>query len=83
MSGISCGVHTTASRGQRLVKFQELHTHTENMRNTDLLLQSAREVFDAVQRRYQSGLGNMLENPHAQGTLCATARLQLAALPDL
>jgi outer membrane protein len=71
---------------------QELQTDTENMRNTDVVLQSAREAFDAAQHRYQSGVGNILEILNAQSTLAAseqqwiraqldwrTARLQLAA----
>lgn len=71
---------------------QELQTDTENMRNTDVVLQSARQAFDAAQRRYQSGAGNILEILNAQTTLSAseqqwiraqldwrTARLQLAA----
>jgi outer membrane protein len=71
---------------------QELQTDTENMRNTDVVLQSARQAFNASQRRYQSGVGNILEILNAQSTLSAseqqwiraqldwrTARLQLAA----
>jgi outer membrane protein len=71
---------------------QELQSDTENMRNTDVVLQSARQAFDAAQHRYQSGVGNILEILNAQSTLSAseqqwikaqldwrTARLQLAA----
>jgi outer membrane protein len=71
---------------------QALQTDTENLRNTDVVLQSARQAFEAAQHRYQSGVGNILEMLSAQSTLSAseqqwiqaqldwrTARLQLAA----
>jgi outer membrane protein len=71
---------------------QTLQTDTENLRNTDVVLQSAKQAFDAAQHRYQSGVGNILELLSAQSTLAAseqqsiqaqldwrTARLQLAA----
>jgi outer membrane protein len=71
---------------------QTLQTDTENLRNTDVVFQSAKEAFDAAQHRYQSGVGNILELLSAQSTVAAseqqsiqaqldwrTARLQLAA----
>jgi outer membrane protein len=71
---------------------QTLQTDTENLRNTDVVLQSAMQAFGAAQHRYQSGVGNILELLSAQSTLAAseqqsiqaqldwrTARLQLAA----
>jgi outer membrane protein len=71
---------------------QALQTDTENLRNTDVILQSARQAFDAAQHRYKSGVGNILEILNAQSTLATseqqwiqaqldwrTARLQLAA----
>ncbi len=71
---------------------QTLQTDTDNLRNTDIVLQSARQAFDAAQRRYQSGVGNILELLNVQSTLAMaelqriqaqldwrTARLQLAA----
>jgi outer membrane protein len=71
---------------------QNLQTDTENLRNTDIVLQSARQAFDAAQHRYRSGVGNILEVLNAQSILSAseqqsiqaqldwrTARLQLAA----
>jgi outer membrane protein len=71
---------------------QTLQTDTENLRNTDVVLLSAKEAFEAAQHRYQSGVGNILELLSAQSTVAAseqqwiqaqldwrTARLQLAA----
>jgi outer membrane protein len=71
---------------------QTLQTDTENLRNTDVVLQSAREAFDASQHRYRLGVGNILELLSAQNTLSSaeqqwirarldwrTSRLQLAA----
>jgi outer membrane protein len=71
---------------------QNLQTDTDNLRNTDVVLQSAREAFDVARHRYKSGVGNILEMLNAQSTLSASeqqwiqaqldwrsARLQLAA----
>lgn len=71
---------------------QNLQTDTDNLRNTDAVLQSARQSFDAAEHRYQSGVGNILELLSVQSTLAVseqqwiqaqldwrTARLQLAA----
>ena len=70
---------------------QTLQTQTESLRDTDIVLQSAKQAFDAAQHRYRSGVGNILELLSAQGTLATseqqaiqaqfdwrTARLQLA-----
>jgi outer membrane protein len=72
--------------------YQQLQTGTENLRNTKIILDSARESFAAAHRRYQSGVGNILEPLAAQTALATaeqeeiqaqldwrTARLQLAA----
>ncbi|HEY2678551.1 MAG TPA: TolC family protein [Steroidobacteraceae bacterium] len=74
------------------VSVQALQTDTENLRNTDVVLQSAKEALDAAQHRYRMGAGNILELLSAQNTLSSseqqriqaqldwrTARLQLAA----
>jgi outer membrane protein len=71
---------------------QNLQTDTENLRNTDVVLESAKEAVLATQHRNQSGVGNILELLSAQNTLATseqqwiqarldwrTARLQLAA----
>jgi outer membrane protein len=71
---------------------QLLQTNTDNLRNTDAVLQSARQAFDATQHRYQLGVGNILELLSVQSTMASaeqqriqaqsdwrTARIQLAA----
>jgi outer membrane protein len=72
--------------------FETLQVDTQNLRNTQLVVQSAQRAFDAVQHRYRSGVGSILEVLSGQGTLAVarqqriqaqldwrTARLQLAA----
>ena len=71
---------------------QTLQSDTENLRNTEIVLQSATDAFTAAERRYQTGVGNVLEVLTAQTTLAnaeqqriqsqlewRTARLQVAA----
>lgn len=71
---------------------QALQTDTDNLRNTNIVLQSAKDTFEAAQHRYRLGVGNILEVLSAQKTLSQseqqwiqaqldwrTARLQLAA----
>jgi outer membrane protein len=72
--------------------YQILTTDTENLKNTDVVQQSATQAFTASSQRYQSGVGNILELLNSQGTLAGaeqqriqaqlewrTARLALAA----
>jgi outer membrane protein len=72
--------------------YTALQTDTDNLHNIDVIVQSARQAFEAAQQRYQQGVGNILELLTAQTTLAAaeqqriqaqvawrTARLQLAA----
>ena len=72
--------------------YQVLTTDTENLKNTDVVQQSATQAFSASSQRYQSGVGNILELLNSQGTLAGaeaqriqaqlewrTARLALAA----
>jgi outer membrane protein len=72
--------------------FQTLQANTENLHNTDVVLDSAQQAFEAASQRYRSGVGNILELLTAQATLAGaeqqriqaqldwrTARLQLAA----
>jgi outer membrane protein len=71
---------------------QTLQTDTENLRNTEIVLQDAAASFTAAQHRYETGVGNILEVVSAQSVLAnaeqqriqsqldwRTARLQLAA----
>jgi outer membrane protein len=74
------------------LSFQTLQSATANVRNTEEVLKSARQSFDASLHRYQSGVGNILDLLSVQKTLATaeeqqieaqldwrTARLQLAA----
>jgi outer membrane protein len=74
------------------MSFQTLDTATANVRNTNAVLASARQSFEASLRRYQSGVGSILDLLSVQNTLAGaeqqqiqaqldwrTARLQLAA----
>jgi outer membrane protein len=55
--------------------YQALQIETENLRNTDTVLTSAKQALDATQYRYQKGVGAILELLNAQNAL-ANARLQ-------
>ncbi len=72
--------------------FQTLQSDTDNLKNMDTVLDSARQTFEAASQRYRSGVGNILELLSAQSTLAGaeqqhieaqlewrSARLQLAA----
>jgi outer membrane protein len=54
---------------------QTLETDTENLKNTQVVVESARAAFDASQQRYQSGVGSIIELLSSQTTL-ATAEEQ-------
>jgi outer membrane protein len=58
---------------------QNLETDTENLRNTNVVLDSARRAFDAAQHRYQSGVGNILELLSVQSALAAFERQSIQA----
>jgi outer membrane protein len=71
---------------------QTLEADTENLRNIDVVVQSARAAFDAARQRYASGVGTILELLSSQTVLAGAeqqyitaqlewraARLQLAA----
>jgi outer membrane protein len=71
---------------------QTLEAGTENLRNTEAVLQSAKQAVDAAERRYRSGVGSILEVLGAESTLAMSeeqrihaqlewrnARVQLAA----
>ena len=59
-----------------------MQTATENLRNTDIVLQSARDSFDASEHRYQSGVGGILEVLTAQSTLATAEQQQIQAQLD-
>jgi outer membrane protein len=59
-----------------------LQTDTENLRNTEIISQSAGEAFEASQQRYSSGVGNILELLTAQTTLASAEQLRIQAQVD-
>ena len=72
--------------------YQDMRTEAENLKTTKILVQSARQSFNAAQGRYKAGVGNVLELLKAQSDLASaeqggilaltrwhTARLRLAA----
>lgn len=61
---------------------QTLQTETESLRDTDVVLQSAKQAFDAAQHRYQSGVGNILELLSAQGTMAVSEQQAIQAQFD-
>jgi outer membrane protein len=62
--------------------YQTLQTDTENLRNTEVISQSAGEAFEASQQRYSSGVGNILELLTAQTTLASAEQLRIQAQVD-
>lgn len=62
--------------------FQGLQSATENLRNTQIVLQSARDSFTAAEHRYQSGVGNILELTTAQNTLATAEQQEIQAQLD-
>ncbi len=58
---------------------QTLDTDTENLKNTDVVVQSAREAFEASRQRYESGVGNILELLNSQATLAAAEEQRIEA----
>lgn len=62
--------------------FQTLQTATENLHNTAVILQSARDSFDAYRHRYQSGLSSIVDLLSAQTTLAAAELQQIQAQLD-
>jgi outer membrane protein len=59
--------------------YQILETDTENLRNTQVIVDSAREAFEAARQRYQSGVGNILELLSSQSTLAGAQLQQIQA----
>jgi outer membrane protein len=55
--------------------YEALKSETENLKNTDVTLDSAQKALDATQYRYQKGVGGIVELLSAQ-TALANANLQ-------
>ncbi|ACB69172.1 outer membrane efflux protein (plasmid) [Burkholderia ambifaria MC40-6] len=62
--------------------YQSLKTDTQNLQNTDSLLEIARKSFDAARHRYNAGVGNILELLNAQSSLSDATRQRIQALTD-
>jgi outer membrane protein len=61
---------------------QTLRSDTENLRNTEIVLKSAREAFDAATHRYQMGVGNIVEVLTAQNALSTSEQQAIQAQLD-
>jgi len=62
--------------------YQTLQTSTHNLGNSAMLLDVARRSYTAAQRRYQTGVGNILELLNAQSSLAGAKRQRIQALTD-
>jgi outer membrane protein len=62
--------------------FQTLEADTDNLHNTDAVLQSAQSAFDAIQHRYRSGVGSILEVLSVQKGLAIAEQQRIQALLD-
>jgi len=62
--------------------YQALKTATKNVENSATLLDIAQRSEDAALRRYQAGVGNILELLNAQSALATAKRQRIQALTD-
>ena len=62
--------------------FQDLQTDTENLRNTDEVLKSARQAFEAAEQRYKRGVGSILEMLSVESSLASAEQLQIQSQSD-
>jgi len=62
--------------------YQALQTSTHNLGNSATLLDLAQRSYTTVQRRYQVGVGNILELLNAQSSLANAKRQRIEALTD-
>jgi outer membrane protein len=62
--------------------YQALKTATQNLSNDSMLLDVARRSYAASQRRYQEGVGNILELLNAQSSLAGAKRRRIQGLTD-
>ena len=64
------------------VSYQTYVTNTENLNNTEVILESARQQFTAAQQRYQRGAASILELIAAQSSLADALQQRIQALND-
>lgn len=62
--------------------YQTLETATHNLGNSATLLDLAQRSYNVAQRRYQVGVGNILDLLNAQSSLADAKRKRIAALTD-
>ena len=62
--------------------YQALQTATHNLGNSATLLDVANRSYSAAERRYQVGVGNILELLNAQSSLAGAKRQRIQALTD-
>lgn len=62
--------------------YHALDTATQNVGNSASLLSISQRAFDAAQRRYESGVGNILELMNTQAALANAAQRRVQALAD-
>ncbi|MFP3276923.1 MAG: TolC family protein [Paraburkholderia sp.] len=62
--------------------YQAVKTATDNLDNTAMQLDVASRSYEAAQRRYQVGVGNILELLNAQSSLAAAKRERIQSLTD-
>nr|WP_249173012.1 TolC family protein [Burkholderia vietnamiensis] len=62
--------------------FQSLQGATKNLDNSASLLKLAQHSYEAAQRRYQVGVGSMLELLNAQSALANAKKQRIQALTD-
>lgn len=62
--------------------YQALQTATDNLSNSAVLLDVAQRSYTAAQRRYEVGVGNILELLNAQSSLAGATRQRIQALTD-
>lgn len=62
--------------------YQALQTSTHNLDNIAMLLDVAQRSYTAAERRYQVGVGNILELLNAQSSLAGAKKQRIQALTD-
>lgn len=62
--------------------YQAVQSTTQNLANNAMLLDVARRSYVAAQRRYQAGVGNILELLNAQSSLAGAKRQRIQGLTD-
>jgi outer membrane protein len=62
--------------------YQSLQVDTQNLGNSSMLLDVARQSYTTAERRYKVGVGNILELLNAQSSLAGAKRHRIQALTD-